>query len=625
VVPRFTQTEGLLRAFLILVILLLGVGILYLAQRVLIPLALAILLTFVLTPLVDWLQRIRMKRVLAVLLVGALTFSMLGGIAYILSKEIHDLAADLPTHTQTISNKLLALHGGEEGVVSRLEQMVAEITRQLKQNGSEGLPSTERQQPTAIIVNSESIFNLSWLSVIAMPLVEILVGLALVMMLVLFMLGKRGDLRFRLIRLIGHGHLTLTTHAMDEAAERISRFLMMQLIVNVSFGSVLCLALFLIGVPYAFLWGFLAAILRFIPYIGTWISLLFPLTLSVAVFPGWREPLEVIVVFFALEMVTANVIEPLLFGHGTGISPIALLLSAAFWAWLWGPIGLVLSTPLTVCLAVIGRYVPQLEFLDVLLSSEVDVDPAVCYYQRLLAQDHDEAADIVEECATLKSREQIYDEVLIPALALAELDNERGQLSDEDHAFIMQATRDELNDLEATPHDEPTSSGSEAESQASKGKAFVLGCPARGNVDELALHMLRSLLDPAACEFEVVSSDKLAAEIVTQAKREKPTVVCIADLQPSGLAHVRYLCKRLRAQVPTLKIAVGRWGVKEDKERTRERLRCAGADFLGWSLAETRDQIVPLLQVAAAPSAALEKEPRPKDNGAVAVASATRH
>jgi hypothetical protein len=284
--------------------------------------------------------------------------------------------------------------------------------------------------------------------------------------------------------------------------------------------------------------------------------------------------------------------EPLLFGHSTGVSPLALLLSAAFWTWLWGPLGLILSTPLTVILVVVGKYVPELHFFEVLLGDEQVLSTDVTFYQRLVAHDLDEAADLVEEHLEARSPEAVYEEVLLPALQHAKSDRDRGGLEADSYEFVLQGVRDNEEDLAAALEeyhkDAPPAN-----------RASALGCPGRDEADELALRMLGRLLRFAGYSLEVVSADKLAAEVTGQLAREAPAVVVIGSLPPGGLAQVRYLCKRIRKQVPGVRILVGRWGEKDNKERTEKRLLAAGADKVAWTLSDSREQILPLLHVAA--------------------------
>ncbi len=305
-----------------------------------------------------------------------------------------------------------------------------------------------------------------------------------------------------------------------------------------------------------------------------------------------------------LELVTANVVEPRLFGHSMGVSEVALLVAAAFWAFLWGPIGLVLSSPLTVCLVVLGKYVPQLEFLDVLLGDEPSLDADVSYYQRLLARDQDEAAQLVLAQAKTSPPEQVYDGLLVPALNYVKQDRERDDLTEADEQFVLRATREIVEDL----GERRTAAAGGAAAPAAEGtetqavhKVRILGCPGHDEADALALEMLRQLLDPARWEMEILSLEMLSAESVARAGEKEPAVVCIGALPPGGLAHTRYLCKRLRARLPEARIVVGRWGLKGNVEQNQEQLREAGADQVETTLLETRDPFVYLAAGARRP------------------------
>jgi hypothetical protein len=433
-------------------------------------------------------------------------------------------------------------------------------------------------------------------------------GLILALVLVVFMLFEREALRNRLIRLVGNGRVTETTKALDDAGGRISRYLLMQLIVNGSYGIAWGLGLYLIGVDYALLWGFLAAVLRYVPYIGAPIAAMFPIALSLAQFPGWWQPIIVVGFLLILELISNNALEPLLYGQSIGVSPVAMLIAAAFWAFLWGPIGLVLSGPLTICLVVLGKHVPQLEFVAVLLSDAPALDTDVSYYQRLLARDQDEAAQLALTQAKTSSPERIYDELLVPALVYTKRDRERDFLTEADEQFVLQATHEVLEDL-----GERRSAATLAETkdlppgevQAHPPRLRILACPARDHADRLALEMLRQLLNPAEWDVEVTAVETLTAELVAHVTEESSALICIGALPPGGLAHTRYLCKRLRARHPDLKIIVGRWGLKDNVDANREQLHEVGADMMATTLLETRKQLndwLPVLACMAAES-----------------------
>jgi predicted PurR-regulated permease PerM len=582
------STSGWQRAFLISGSIVVIVAALYFARAVLIPFVLALLLAFILFPLVVFLQRRGLPRVAAVIIVVLLALGIVGGVGYAVAFQVRSLAADLPRHSQQIADKLV--HVREASKDSWLDQ-VDQAIKKIDERVREATGPASAPQPVPVRVESSS-FPL--LQLVAGPAVESLMGTILVIVLVAFMLIKREDLRNRLMRLWGHGSLTSMTRALDDATTRISRFLLMQLVVNAAFGAAVAVGLMLIGVPYAALWGFLGTCLRYVPYIGAWVAFAFPLVLSVAVLPGWTPPLEVFGLFLVLELFISNVVEPWLFGRSVGVSEVALLVAAAFWTWLWGPMGLVLSTPLTAGLAVLGRYVPNLEFLSVLLGDEPVLEPYAVYYQRLLARDQDEAVDLVEEYAQAHDAKEVFDAVLVPALSLARRNQERGHLSRAELDLIRHATSELLEETwlpRATPHADATSD------PTPQGQVTLFGCPARDELDELTLEMLQRLLDPARCRFEVLSPDALTAEVLAKVRAEDAAVVCIGTLPPQNLAHARYLCKRLRGSFPKLKIVVGCWGWDGDRIKIEQRLKDAGADLVATSLLEARAQLIPLAQI----------------------------
>jgi predicted PurR-regulated permease PerM len=559
------------------------VGLMYWAQKILIPLALAVLLTFILTPLVAALQKRGLPRSAAVTVTVLLALGLLGATGWIVTLQLRQLADELPQHTHTISSKLHDLQGSEDSVLAKLRWMGDEIVRELRQPPMTATVGSDAK-PMPVVIQDPKPFFLAVFPSVAGPAAEFLASSVLVVMLVVFMLIRHEDLRFRLIQLTGRGRLTVTTRALDEAAERISAFLGMQLTVNTGFGLFLFAGLALVGIPFAFLRGFLSALLRFIPYLGTWVALVFPLTLAFAVFPDWYPPLEVLCLFLALELVTANVVEPMLFSHSTGISPVALLLATAFWTWLWGAVGLLLATPMTVSLFVLGRHVPHLQIFDTLLGSEPVMETDMRFYQRLLAEDEDEATELVERYLETRPAEDLYDEVLMPALVRMKRDQERGDLPADEQHFVLRAVHDILDDLEL-PADE----------LLAEDAPLVIACPARDEMDELALHMLGQLLKRRKCRVEVLSTVKLSAEMVHHVAEKKPALVCIGSLTPSGMAQLRYMGKRLRISIPELKILALRWGPIGNLERVRQRLRTAGVDYVALTLREAQNLALSLV------------------------------
>jgi predicted PurR-regulated permease PerM len=619
-------------SFFVLCGLLLVTAFLFWAQKVLIPIALAVLLTFILTPAVAALQRRGLGRVPSVLVVTILVFALLWGIGWIISQQITGLLYRLPSYKGEVIRKIESLRGaGEGGVWSHLRDFVDSVTQQLVDPGAappeEGssdnetsadrgggatprtsrdvLPGRDPNHPAYVTTASSG-----WSRVVELagPAGEFLASSFLVVVLTIFMLAQRENLRNRIVRLVGHGNLVATTRAFNEGAQRISRYLLMQVFVNSTFALLLAVGLFLLGLyadppgrpalrTTAVFWGFIAGSLRFVPYLGTWLAAVLLFIFTVATLPGWTLPLVVIGLFIVLELVTANVVEPLLFGHSTGSSPVALLLAAAFWTWLWGPVGLILSTPLTVILVVLGKYVPQLEFFEVLLGDEPALSVETTFYQRLVARDLDEASDLVEEYAQAHSTEGAFADLLLPALVQARADRDRGTLAPEGLQFIYRTLRELIDELA------PASAAAKAAAPIT-----LLGCPASEEGGDLALLILAATLRPAGYAVEVLPPTILASEVMERLANECNPVICVAALPPGGAAQARYLVKRIRAQCPAVKIAVARWGEAEELERISKRLKAAGADFVGTTLAETRSQLLPLLQLAAVNAQAAAQE-----------------
>jgi predicted PurR-regulated permease PerM len=570
------------------------------ARVIFIPLALAILITFLLSPIVIGLQRWGISRLLAVITAVIGAGLLLGGMFWLLTRQVNSLLAELPVYTTQIKTKVEWLQAfARDSTVHGLEEMVTEIGKSLnrrpenpgssKPNALNELNQESPEKPVPVVVQENDFASISYWTGYLGSAGEIVGGAGLAGVLAVFMLLRREDLRNRFVRLLGLGHITVTTKAVDEAGQRISRYLLMQAVVNGCYGLALAAGLFAIGVKYALLWGFLAGMLRYIPYIGTWLASLFPITMSLAMFDGWLHTMLVIGIIILLEVAAYTVIEPRVYRHSMGVSEVALLLSAAFWTFLWGPVGLVLANPMTVCLVVLGRYIPQLDFLEVLLGDEPVMEPAMLFYQRLLARDQDEAADIVLNESTAGSADSAYDNLLIPALNYAQRDRERDALTDLDEDFILNAVREIVEDLSdrRSNRDDEAAKGHAADSP----RVRILCCPARLPSDRIALEMLEQLFDPAKYNIEITGEGMLTAELVAYVARLEPRIVCIAALPPGGLSHTRYLCKRLRGRFPELKIMVGRWGLKTNVEQNVERLQEAGADQVATTLLKTREQV----------------------------------
>jgi len=557
---------------------------LYFARDVLVPLAVALLLTFLLAPLVHRVERLRLPRVPAVLIVVALSFAILGGVGWLISNQATDLAVKLGDYQGDIERKIENVHSyfghGALATASRTINRMAEdvAATQPDRSGaaSSWLTRGSEGNPVAVSIaaapETGSIFKTL---ATALQFVSPMAQLVIVIVFVVFMLIQREDIRDRIIRLVGHGQLTLTTRALDDAATRISRYLIAQCGVNGVYGIVVGLGLYLIHIPNAPLWGLLCALLRFIPYLGVWIGAAFPIILSFVVPDGYytARPFLTVGLFAVVEFLAANAVEPALFGSRTGVSPLAILVAAVFWTWLWGLVGLLLSTPLTVLLAVAGKYVPQLRFLDVLLGDQPVLAPPERYYQRLLADDPEEAEDLLEEFETTRSSEDLYSQIMLPALEMTERDYRRGVLDESRWNNVSQVMKDQVEAHHRPPANNPLPGQPLAVPQNCTVRIVCL--PARDQADEIAGLMLANLLHAQGYSITNISAATLASERVDMISQLKADLVVVSALPPGATVHARYLCKRIREKFPDIPLLVGIWNAKDNLEKTQKRL--AGA------------------------------------------------
>lgn len=546
------------RAPLPLFALVVVAAVLYLARDVLIPLALAILLSFLLAPLVRRLEHWRLGRIGSTLVAVAIAFVLIGGIGWLAARQALSLAAKLPEYRENIAEKLRAVRAPQESTLGRATEAIRELESEAAPAAAAPLPVTETP-PSAFAALAE------WLEPFVKP-----VGTALaVLVFTILMLLHRENLRERLIAVIGAQRINVATQALGEAASRVSRYLYMQLVVNACFGIPFGVALYLIGVPNAMLWGLLGTLLRFIPYAGVWVAAALPTLLAFAIFDGWSEVAWVLAVFVVLELILVNVVEPWLYGRSAGLSAIAIIAAALFWTWLWGPVGLLLAVPLTVCIAVTGRYVPQLGFLNVLLGVEPVLAPEARLYQRLVAGDEDEAFDLAEQYAAEHGVAALLERVVIPALGLAEEDRHRGALGDERERFVFGTLRRIIDDVE----------GKGLHPGAAPDRTIPLLCiaGAHDEADHLAGLALARLVPADEWRARVLDHPVLAAEIAGRVAESRASVVCLCAVPPHAVMRAGYLARRLKAQLPRLRILVVLWGAA-DIARSRERLAAAGVD-----------------------------------------------
>ncbi|MBW5439662.1 AI-2E family transporter [Bradyrhizobium canariense] len=586
---------SLLSAVAMAILAAIIVMVLYYGREIIIPIALAVLLSFVLAPLVRLVQRLRIPRSLAVVSVVVIAFAFIFAMGSLLATQLAQLAGDLPRYQSTISEKIQSFREttAGRGTLERASSMLKDLSKELDKPkeaanslGTIAAPKAAAPRPVPVEVLQPDPGALESLQTLISPLLHPLATTGIIVIFVIFILLQREDLRNRLIRLAGSDDLQRTTAALDDAASRLSRLFLIQLLVNGSFGIIIGMGLWLIGVPSAILWGILAAVLRFVPYIGAVIAAAFPLALAVAVDPTWTMLLWTIALFVVVEPVVGHVLEPMVYGHSTGLSPVAVVASATFWTALWGPIGLVLATPLTVCLVVLGRHVERLEFLDVMFGDRPALSPPEIFYQRMLAGDPTEASAKAEEFLKERSLSSYYDEVALRGLQLAQADAERGALDPDRLTKIRDAVQEFANniseqderppqkvnpttDVEATSAIEGVAEDAPYESlrvlrkedlpSEWQGDHPVLCLAGRNPIDEAAAIMLAQLTGAHGLSARVEAAEALSTANIFRLETAGVAIVCLVYMDASSPAHMRYSVRRLRRKLPKATIILGCW------------------------------------------------------------------
>ena len=617
--PRASGTQSL--AALVVV-----VGALYFGRDVFVPLALAGLLSFALAPLIAALRRRGVPRTPAVITVVMIAFLSIFVFGFVVAGQVSQLGASFPRYEYNIREKIRSLQSSAPGggLVERAAEALRDLRRDIEQataapeeeEGSSPIePEASEPEPIPVQIKQPDPAPLQMLQTIIGPLIEPLATTGIVIVFVVFMLLQREDLRDRFIRLVGSRDLHRTTQALGDAAERVGRYLLMQLLVNVAYGIPIGIGLWLIGVPNPLLWGMLSIVLRFVPFIGPVIAAAFPLALSIAVDPGWTMLLWTAALFIVLELISGNIVEPWLYGASTGLSSIAILAAAIFWTWLWGPVGLLLSTPLTVCLVVLGRHVPQFGFLNVLLGSEPVLKPAESLYQRLLAGDPDEATERAEEYLKSHSILKYYEDVAVPALSMFEHDRARGVLTDERRALVAAAALtlvDNLSEHEDTNGQEEV--GETGAEQALSERALpetiepgvgwkdrpVLCAGGRGNLDDVAAAILAQLLERCGIGTRVARYEAITTGAYANLDMTGVEVVCLSFMNPDSIAHARYAVRRLRRRT-SVPIVVGFWSVDPADPKGPDLVTAIRSDISATSLGGAIEEIVNLALTRAAP------------------------
>lgn len=623
---------------------------LYYGRQVLIPLALAVVLSFLFSPIVTWLERRRLGRVPSVIIVMVLVFALVGFGGWMVTGQLMNIVDQLPDYQSNIHDKMQEFRVNHGSRLTNASKTVSDLSKELTAASESANEKKTAKRPggaTPIPVQvAQPPQNApQYLRTVVGPLTGVLETTAIVVVFTIFMLVKREDLRNRVIRLVGHSQLTVVTQALDEASTRLSRYLFLQFLINAIYGTLFGGGLYFIGVPHPLLWGVLAALLRFVPYIGTAVAAGLPTLMAVAVFPGWHQAILVVGLFVILEIVISNFIEPMLYGSHTGISSLAILVAAVFWAALWGPIGLILSTPLTVCLILMGRYVPQLNFLEVILGDEPVLAVEAHFYQRLLALDQDEATVIAENFLKEKPLGNLYDQVVIPALAMAEQDRHLNTLDSGTADFVSQTTRELIDEVgerffdavkkgqskDDDNRDRQENPGSEAEENESSPKIFssekdsteqapkdakrlppsevskdkdekeeqdysrlsglrVTCIAARDEADELVGQMLGQLLRGMESDVRVLPVSARANPFADVGP-DTCDVAVVSALPPFAAGHARALCKRLRQRNPQLRIMLGLWSFEGGVARASERVGQSCADVVVTSLRQAVEEL----------------------------------
>jgi len=598
------------------------VAALYFARSVLIPIALAVLFAFLLAPLVNLLEKARLGRTGPVIVVVLLVAGLLMGLGYLVFNQAIGLAAQLPNYKSTISRKIESFRGVRENGIGKAEATVKELGQELSSTIETPTPNDEAGQnqrgkhpllpggsiahpvPVEVVQQNSPIASASAL---LGPFLGPLATLGIVMVFTAFILLRTEDLRNRLFTLAGLSRFHVTTQAFDEATKRVGKYLFLQFLMNLGYGTLFGTALYFIGVPNAFLWGVLAALLRFIPYVGTLAGAAMPILLSLAVFDGWMKPLLAFGAFVAIEIITSYVVEPLLYAAHTGVSSLAILVAAIFWAALWGPVGLLLSTPLTVCIVVIGRYIPQWEFLSVLLGDQRVLGTEVQLYQKLRRMDAEEARQVVDDFLKEGSIEKLYESVITPVLIFIEKDRAEVGLGEAREQFVFQTLKEIIEELALRPVAETGDQEINEEVNANpkptagvarktNGDGCAITClPGRDEGDEIVGMMLAHLSNRAGYNAQAVVPASVE-DMMEEASEQHCEVIYISALPPYGVYNTRRLYKKLRVRFPKSRIGVGLWGFGGNLEVMRTRLGIVEADMIVSTLSDAVTQVPSLAE-----------------------------
>ncbi len=583
----------------ICVIILALATLLMLGKDVLIPIVFAILLSFALAPIATGMQRFGIPAGFSVAGAVLMAITLVAGTLIIITMQVSDLAADLPAYKSTIKNKIGSLSAGmgEEGIFSRAANSVAEILDYIRALGENGAAKTAS---TVTVVRTETGSAWSIAGEYLLRVLHPLFTFIAIFLLSAFMLAQRRDLRNRVIRLLGADDIQQTTAALDDAGTRVARMLLSQLAINTIFAIIIATGLWLIGLPSPVLWGIIGGIMRFVPYIGAIVGMVPPLMIAFAFDPGWASLFLTLALFLTVDLIIGHVVEPLAYGKSSGLSPTAVVVSATIWAFLWGPVGLILATPLTICLIVLGRHIKRMEFLEILLGDRPPLRPHEIFYQRMLAGDPREARDQALDFLKGRSLATYYDEIALEAIRRAHLDIIRGTVAGERLNRLVKSTRELVQSLEHL--NSPTPAGGPVGAEASA--AFELVRPDRevslslqirerleelwrkekpvgiiygqNPLDESVALMLSQVLTKHGLPATVASSQ--AAETFSDEQIAGLEIVILAFVEPLSLLHIRATGIRVRKRCPSAKVLLCVWQKSDDDfvRNLHSRLRFEG-------------------------------------------------
>ena len=585
-----TLDLGTVRLLRVLAMALAAVFALSVAADVFKPLVMAILLAFLLTPLLQCFERFGLPRAVSVGLLLLTLLTVIGGIGYVVGNQFASLADHLPAYEINVRAKLSDLRLERGSAIDKAVQVVRSLEKSMSAAGSESAAPVRIVSETSFVTSLQHLLG---------PFEVVLTFAGVVLILLTFILIERADISDRIVQLVGWGKIGVTTKTLSLIGHRLSRYMVALSLVNACFGTVVMLGLWAIGLPYPALWGFLAALLRFIPYVGTLASLSLPEMVSIAHFPGWIQPLLVLALFGFAELATCA-IEPLVYGKSTGISPTGLLVAALFWTWLWGGLGLLLANVMTVCLAVIGQSVPSLGFLGTLLQHDVNLGADLRWYQTVLNRDQEGALDLLDEALKTRPFEDVCDQIVIPTLARAEQDRVQGLIDTTDAGFIFRVVREWLDNLASRDDLFPPADGSVPENDdRSATSQDVAGAEGgtliglvSGGAEALILRMVNLTLAPSGLRLKVLSASGSPLHVSDRVGAFEPALILISHLPPGGLTRARYLIRRLRARYADVPLAVGFWDPTADLSRVIDQLRSASVHQVVLSVAAARTLIV---------------------------------